>query len=386
MRKVLSPAFGLGGRFDRALSEYPDASFAVGTDEYWMEQALLISMNSVGLSPPNPSVGCVLVKDQKVLASGFTQACGKEHAERMAFENLGKNPDLSEVTAYVTLEPCSHFGSQPPCVDLFLKHPVKRIVIALMDPDDRVNGEGIKKLQAIGTEVKLGVLAEEARAFQFPFLANRILKRPVWIAKWAQTPDGCLADSEDQSKWITGPKSRAYTHWLRQKYDLIVVGARTFLSDKPALTVRDSAPPHHRNPMRVVFDPKGLLLDRLEELDGWNVFVMESVLKGLQNGPAPSCWSIPEGEARLGIRFQKAVEAIPRILPLQSIMVEGGASLLNELLESEVFDAAHIFTGTRIFDKNSVKHRVRWRPDSQWHRILQHKFDQDHLQEWVKEF
>ncbi len=386
MNNVLSPGFGLGGRYDRALIEAPSLSFPLGTDEYWMEQALLISMNSVGLSPPNPSVGCVLVKDQKIISSGYTQSFGKEHAERMAFQNLPENPDLRDVTAYVTLEPCSHFGSQPPCVDLFLKHPVKRMVIALMDPDDRVNGLGIQKLKDAGIEVSIGVLAKEVAAFHFPFLANRILKKPIWIAKWAQTKEGYLADAQGQSKWITGKQSRAYTHWLRQKYDAIVVGARTFLADQPALTVRDSAPPHSRNPSRIVFDPKGLLLKNASSFTDWKVFVLQSVLDGLQ-GPTPACvFGIPEGPEFLGNRFKLAVERTDWPRPLQSVMVEGGASLLNELFLAQGFDAAHIFTGARNFADKSDSYRVNWKPDSQWKLVSQHKFEQDDLQEWVKAF
>ena len=228
---LLKSGFALGGRIDRTLNAKVEPSFPFGspeyTDEYWMEQALICSMNSVGLSPPNPSVGCVLVKNQGVLASGFTQATGGEHAERMAFKNLPKDIDLSDVTAYVTLEPCSHFGSQPPCADLFLNTGLKKMVVACQDPDSRVNGEGIQRLRDNGIEVVVGVLEAEVRAFLFPFIFNRTQHRPAWIGKWAQTPQGYLADANGHSKWISNVQSRAYTHWLRQKYDVIVVGAET---------------------------------------------------------------------------------------------------------------------------------------------------------------
>ncbi len=388
MKKEISKGFGLGGRFDRALITHPEPSFQVGTDEYWMEQTLLISMNSVGLSPPNPSVGCMFVKDGVCIASGFTQATGKEHAEKMAFLQLGDHPDLTGVTAYVTLEPCSHFGFQPPCVDLFLNTGIKRIVVAVQDPDPRVNGAALEKLRSNGIEVAIGVLEPEARAFQFPFIANRILKRPVWIGKWAQTQSGDLADANGNSKWITNPESRAYTHWLRQKYDAIVVGAQTFLRDQPALTVRDCAPLHNRNPIRLVFDPKGVVPAKDLESKGFICFVCESELTKLDPEVRPFL-KVIEGrpdEANLVKRFQKAVESMKWEKPLQSILVEGGPSLLKLACAESIFDAVHIFTGTRIFDQASDRYRMKWKPDSSWNRVAEHYFSQDYLQEWVKQF
>jgi diaminohydroxyphosphoribosylaminopyrimidine deaminase/5-amino-6-(5-phosphoribosylamino)uracil reductase len=381
----LKSGFGIGGRIDRALNIEVTPSFSFGSDEYWMEQALITSMEATGLSPPNPSVGCVLVKDQILLAKGFTQATGHEHAERMAFLSLPENTDLSGVTAYVTLEPCSHFGSQPPCVDLFLNSKIKRVVIACQDPDERVNGQGIAKLKAKGIEVTLGVLEAEAKAFLFPFFGNRIWKRPVWIGKWAQTPNGFLADAEGHSKWISNPKSRAYTHWLRQKYDLIVVGAETYLKDSPKLNVRDSAPPHHRDPIPVVFDPKGKLLkhELPEHLQLW---VGEEVLRGF--APASNVFAIPtwKSDDELFLNFKQALEQHTFSKPLQSIMVEGGATLLNGFLDRDYFDAIHQFLGTREFQTEDPRYQIRWKPESSWNYATSYYFDEDHLQEWLKGF
>ncbi len=356
-----------------------------------MEQALLESMNSNGLSEPNPKVGCVLVKEGKEIARGFTRAFGSFHAERVAFGKLDPNEDLSQVTAYVTLEPCSHFGSQPPCVDLFLKTKtwIKRVVIALLDPDDRVNGSGIQKLKDAGIEVKVGVLEKEASLWNFPFLLNRKKKVPVWIGKWAQTTDGFVADANGESKWITNPKSRAYTHWLRQKYDVIIVGAQTYLKDQPKLTIRDCAPPYNRNPVPYVFDPKGILLDHSKPIF-MKTFVCQSVIDAKKGDPKPWVVSIegePSSPALFG-NFQKAVESelLPTQRPLQSIFVEGGARLLNGMLAEDRFDALHIFTGNRTFEKTSDRYRIQFTPSNSWVCASRHNFEQDLLQEWVKGF
>jgi diaminohydroxyphosphoribosylaminopyrimidine deaminase/5-amino-6-(5-phosphoribosylamino)uracil reductase len=360
--------FGLGGRFDRALCEEPAPTFPYGSDSYWMEQALIESMKSAGISSPNPGVGCVIVKEGRELSRGFTQAFRGEHAERQAFSRLPEGASLVGATAYVTLEPCSHFGHQPPCADLLVKSSVSRVVIAMMDPDPRVNGEGVQKLKASGKEVVVGVLEREARAIHFPFIRTRVSKSVVWVAKWAQMPSGHLSDRYGNSKWITNEQSRAYTHWLRQKYDCILVGAETFLKDRPQLTVRDCALPHQRQPVRVVYDPSDRLLSLSpEELKGFHR--LGSEINSRDNPHA----------------LRMAVENLPFQNPLQSVMVEGGARLLNHLLQADAFDAAHVFTGAQRFHELDEKARVHWIPSGKWACVAEHKFKDDLLQEWTKE-
>jgi len=381
----LKTGFGLGGRIERTLSEKVEPSFPMGTDEYWMEQALLCSMKSTGLSPPNPSVGCVIIQNETVLSTGFTQATGREHAERMAFLNLSQDAELKGATAYVTLEPCSHFGSQPPCADLFLGTKIKRVVIGCQDPDTRVNGAGIERLRNDGIEVKVGVLENEIKAFLFPFFFERINKQPAWIGKWAQTPLGYLADASGNSKWISNEKSRAYTHWLRQKYDVIVVGAETFLQDSPKLTVRGSALPHHRNPTPVIFDPKG----KISNFDIPSHFIHGvgdpyfSKEHEAENAFAIPAWTSPE---ELFFNFKQKLNRHPFPKALQSVMVEGGASLLNALIQYDCIDAIHQFTGVSEFTNRRARYQTHWNPSAFWNYATSYYFDQDHLQEWWKGF
>jgi diaminohydroxyphosphoribosylaminopyrimidine deaminase/5-amino-6-(5-phosphoribosylamino)uracil reductase len=385
--KPLRPGFGLAGRIDRTLVRQVEASFPEGSDEYWMEQALIEAMNSVGISAPNPGVGCVIVKNGQELARGFTQAWKQSHAERMAFDSLPADVNLEGAEVFVTLEPCSHTGFQPPCSDLFPGRGLARVVVATPDPDPRVRGEGLRRLAHSGIRVETGVLEAEVRATLFPFLKTRGAKRAVWVAKWARMPSGHLADVDGNSKWITNARSRAYTHWLRQKYDVIVVGAGTFLNDRPALTVRDCAPPRQRQPGRVVFDPKGVLLGLPESaLEGFRVLVCRGLLPDGRSDPATFVEMDADPlDPNLGPVFQATLESMSFEKPLQGVMVEGGARLLRTLMEAQIFDAAHVFTGTQKFDRLSNREWLEPGPGPGFGLSTHHVFDEDVLQEWVKE-
>jgi diaminohydroxyphosphoribosylaminopyrimidine deaminase/5-amino-6-(5-phosphoribosylamino)uracil reductase len=352
-----------------------------------MEQALIESMNSVGISAPNPGVGCVIVKNGRELARGFTQAWKHPHAERMAFSALPADVSIEGAEVFVTLEPCSHTGFQPPCSDLFGGRGISRVVVAVTDPDPRVSGEGLRRLADSGIRVETGVLEAEVRATLFPFLKTRGVKKTVWVAKWARMPSGHLADVEGQSKWITNAQSRAYTHWLRQKYDVIVVGARTFLSDRPALTARDCAPPWQRQPERVVFDPKGELLSLPESaLEGFRVLVCRGrIPEGRSDRATFFEMDTDPLDPNLGRVFQATLESMHFEKPLQSVMVEGGARLLRTLMEAQVFDAAHVFTGAQKFDRLSNREWLELGPGPGFGLSSHHVFDEDVLQEWVKE-
>lgn len=365
-RKIsLRDGFVLGGRFDRTLNAAVPPLFPTNTDEYWMEQAILTAMEAIGWSAPNPSVGAVLVDPltQTEISRGFTQAFRHEHAEREAIQAALKSGRKTEgATLYVTLEPCSHQGNQPPCADLVAACGIGRVVIGSGDPDPRVSGQGTRRLRDAGIEVVEGVLEDECRGWHHPFLRTRDpSRRIVWAGKWAQTASGELADWKGDSKWISNPKSRAYTHWLRQRYDAILVTAETWLRDQPRLDVRDCAPPHRRNPLRIVLDRSG----RLDQAK-----LDPSVRR---------------------VRTLDEVETLALDPPLQSVMVEGGPTLLNALIQSDRLDVVHQFTGLKRFDpppagQDPDRYRIRWAPDPAWYCAAQQKIDGDHLQEWVKSF
>lgn len=373
-KQYLKKGFGLGGWLPASLEVATKSGaywpvmtevFEHASDEYWMFKALVASMESIGVAAPNPAVGCVIVRQGKHIATGATGAFGGPHAELVAI-NAAKDAgykDLKGATCYVTLEPCCHHGKQPPCVDALIKSGVKRVVVALADPFEDVSGAGIRKLRAKGIEVELGVLAAECAGWHFPFLMEQVLGRPVIIGKWAQTLDGKLADDYGSSKWITGPHARAHTHWLRQKYDAIMIGANTLLNDQPSLNVRDCRKPNHhtRNPVRLVFDPNARLLERSESEQKKLVERMRlapGCFYGVKSQKASELMKAHESESfrviALGANQQElldefinsAASLYPQWFPekrLQSIFVEGGPRLLNLLLYQGRLDAAHAF-------------------------------------------
>ena len=364
-------------------------------DEFWMKEALREGMRGAGIASPNPSVGCVLVESfgvspagtfvSREAARGCTQAYGGWHGERSAFENLKKqkpSADAHGITAYVTLEPCSHVGKQPPCANLLVEKKVKRVVIAASDPHPLVNGQGIEKLRAAGIEVEVGLMLAESVAWNLPFFLSAIGKRVTWAAKWAQSLDGCLADDQGGWKWITGPRARAYSHWLRQKYDAIVVGAGTVLSDFPDLRPRDCWLAGQSLPTKVIFDPKGRLLSPSEEQknllrqktlagkEGKLIFVSDGFHLDSKDPRTDSKW-VREMQDELGVVFlepprsasgakiggevaQDAVQSFVTAIesfdfacfrgkPLQSVFVEGGPQLLSQMIERNIFDVFHVF-------------------------------------------
>lgn len=358
---ILESGFGLGGFIPRGIAAGISAVSpeTIRDDEGWMRLALIEAMEGIGRTAPNPAVGAVLVKDGKLLAKASTQDYGSFHAETMALK-LAPPGSTEGATCYVTLEPCGGTGKQGPCADALIKAGVKRVVIAATDPHEKAGGLGLKKLKDAGLDLTLGVLEAEAKAWHFPFLAYQTKKSPIILGKWAQTLDGHLADDEDNSQWISGARSRSYTHWLRQKYDAIMVGVHTVLRDKPRLTARDSALPLARHPHKIVFDPSGRLLAADES-------VIEALLEETKaTGPYVYWCTDPKIKTYPAnfLPYKDRILHFPKIdfenwqafflalsddlkqrtgRELQSVMVEGGSQLLTLLMRSNQLDAAHIF-------------------------------------------
>ena len=207
------------------------------SDERYMALAISLGRRNLGQTSPNPSVGCVLVKNDVIVGRGYTAPGGRPHAETQALKQAGSVANGS--TAYITLEPCSHEGKTPPCAQALVEAGVKRAVIATIDPDKRVNGKGISILEAAGIEVKVGVLAEQASLDHAGFFSSQSDCRPWITLKLATSIDGKIATSKGDSKWITGSSARHFVHNMRRKHDAIMVGSGTVISDDPNLNVRD---------------------------------------------------------------------------------------------------------------------------------------------------
>lgn len=213
-----------------------------------MAHALALGRRGWGNTWPNPAVGCVIVKDGRVVGRGWTRLGGRPHAEVVALAQAGEA--ARGATAYVTLEPCSHHGKTPPCADALVAAGVVRAVVALTDPDPRVNGQGLARLRAAGLEVSEGVMADEAREDQKGFLSRVTRGRPMVTLKLATSFDGRIATASGESQWITGPQARRLVHAQRLRHDAVMIGAGTARADDPTLNVRDMGARHQ--PVRVV--------------------------------------------------------------------------------------------------------------------------------------
>ncbi len=219
-----------------------------------MRHALRLAARGLGRVAPNPSVGCVIVsRDGDIVGRGFTQAGGRPHAETEALRQAGENARGG--TAYVTLEPCAHHGKTPPCANALVASGVARVVAAIVDPDPRVRGQGMKILEAGGVAVTQGVCAGEARALNAGFFKRIDYGRPLVALKIAQSADGYIADAYGNSRWITSEEARRHGHLMRARFDAIVVGIGTVLQDDPLLTCRIPGL-EGASPLRVVLDSR----------------------------------------------------------------------------------------------------------------------------------
>jgi len=228
------------------------------TDRTWMRRAIALAWRACGRVAPNPAVGAVIVRDGVVVGEGCTKPPGGPHAEIVALREAGER--ARGATLYVTLEPCTHYGRTPPCVEAILRAGIARVVIGVRDPYPEVDGRGIAALRAAGLAVEVGVEAEAAAEVIAGYLKRLRTGLPEVTLKYAMTLDGRLATRTGHSRWITGPEARRYVHQLRDRHDAILVGVETVLQDDPELTTRlDPADagddgPHH--PLRVVLDSR----------------------------------------------------------------------------------------------------------------------------------
>jgi diaminohydroxyphosphoribosylaminopyrimidine deaminase/5-amino-6-(5-phosphoribosylamino)uracil reductase len=319
-------------------------------DADMMQRALLLAREAVGLASPNPTVGCILVKDAKVIGEGAHHYDAKDHAEVVALKQAGA--DAHGATAYVTLEPCSHHGRTGPCSDALIAAKVKRVVIATQDPNPKVSGEGIKKLVSAGIEVDLGLCETEARALNDAFAKFIQTQFPFVTLKAALSVDGYLAPpphtrAARQPHWLTGPAARDEAQQLRHASDAILTGVGTVLADDPALTDRTGLP-RRRPLLRVVLDTalvtpidshlvtssnEDLLLFCSSTVDEPRELAL--LARGVQIERIPTT---ALGRLDLHIVLKKLAER-----QLLSVLVEAGPRINGALLRDDLVDKAVLF-------------------------------------------
>jgi diaminohydroxyphosphoribosylaminopyrimidine deaminase/5-amino-6-(5-phosphoribosylamino)uracil reductase len=284
-------------------------------DADWMAAAVALSRRGRPGSAPNPNVGCLIVKDGRVVARGWTQRGGRPHAEAAALAAAG---DAARgATAYVTLEPCAHASPRgPACSDTLIAAGVARVVIAAQDPDPRTDGQGIARLQAAGIEVVFNVLPADARAAMAPWWTRQAERRPFVTLKLATSLDGCIARADGSSRWITGDRARAHGHLERAIHQAILVGRGTFDADAPRLDVR--------LPGLEGRSPQKLLLTRGQAPEGWTAVASPEDIDDVDS-------VLVEGGAGAASAFL-AADRVDRLLLYRApILIGGGKPALGDI-------------------------------------------------------
>jgi diaminohydroxyphosphoribosylaminopyrimidine deaminase/5-amino-6-(5-phosphoribosylamino)uracil reductase len=285
-------------------------------------------------------VGCVLEKNGEIIGEGFHRQFGGPHAEVEAVRSVGReSQSLEGTTAYVTLEPCSHFGKTPPCADLLINRKVDRVVVANIDPNPLVAGRGIRKLQEAGIAVATGLLARDGGFLNRRFFTAMTSQRPYIVLKWAETADGFIARTNFDSKWISGPFARKLVHQWRHEEQAIMVGTQTALYDNPRLNVRDYP---GKDPVRVVIDRHLRLPPGLHFADGSQPTYVFNLKK---NESLPNLTYV---QLEAGGFLQQAMEHLFRA-GIHSVMVEGGSGLLQALIDLGLWDEARVVKSPGVF-------------------------------------
>jgi diaminohydroxyphosphoribosylaminopyrimidine deaminase/5-amino-6-(5-phosphoribosylamino)uracil reductase len=311
---------------------------AVDVQERYMRRALELAALGRGQVSPNPMVGCVIVHDatQRIIGEGWHQRYGEAHAERNTIHAVQPHDLLllPESTAYVTLEPCSHYGKQPPCANLLIEKGIGRVVCCNDDPNPLVGGQGFQKLKQAGIRVERGLVAEEGRRLNARFFTFMEQQRPYVILKWAETSDGYMGAPGGQPVQISGPLSQRLVHRWRGEEDAIMVGTNTARTDNPRLNTRLWP---GKNPIRIVIDRHNTLPPDLHLFDG-------------------SQQTIVISQTRLSGGLVSLVEQ-----KITSVLVEGGAALLTSFLSEGLWDEMRVFRSPTMLGDGVKAPAVRGR-------------------------
>ena len=307
-----------------------------------------IANNGIGTTRPNPSVGAVIVYQNKIIGEGFTSPHGENHAEVNAINAVENKSLLKEATIFVTLEPCSHFGKTPPCADLIVKHQLKQVVIGCLDSNSLVAGKGVSHIENAGINVIVGVLEKECRMHHKRFFKVQENKRPYIILKWAETKDGFVAPiskNENKPIFISNTYSQQLVHKLRSAEHAILVGTKTVLADNPKLNIRSWS---GENPVRVVLDNTLRIPKNSNILDGSAKTI---VITAVKDKNIVSSKNLIFEEIDFSKNIAKQVCEVLSKYQIQSLIVEGGTRTLQTFIDEKLWDEALVFVGNTSFVK-----------------------------------
>lgn len=327
-------------------------------DSRYITRCFELAKKGIGKVSPNPLVGCVIVKNGRIIGEGWHEEYGKSHAEINAFNNCITSPEGS--TLYSNLEPCSHTNKKtPPCVPEIINRKISKVVISNVDPNPDVNGKGLGQLKQHGITVVPGIMEDEGKElnrFYFKYVENKI---PFVTIKIAQTLDGKIADSQGKQSWITGDESGKYVHSLRGIYDTVLIGANTVAVDDPLLTVRNTS---GRNPVRIVLDGNQSISSTakiLNQQDNENTWIVTSDVvtnnfKRVLKEKGVKLITLPTSSSNKINLEEVLIEAGKR--NISSILVEGGSSIFTQFIDQKLFDELIVLQSPKLFGKglNSV--------------------------------
>ncbi|WGX74985.1 bifunctional diaminohydroxyphosphoribosylaminopyrimidine deaminase/5-amino-6-(5-phosphoribosylamino)uracil reductase RibD [Paraclostridium bifermentans] len=324
-------------------------------DKYYMSLAINLARKGIGKVNPNPMVGAVIVKDNKIVGTGYHEKYGGKHAEINAIENSRES--LNESTMYVNLEPCSHFGKMPPCVDKIIESKINKVVIASVDPNPLVQGKGIKKLRDAGIEVKVGVLDEENKKLNEVFLKYIKNKKPFVVMKVAMSLDGKIATTTGQSKWISCDESRRHVHKLRSQVMSILVGINTVIKDNPMLDCRLE---NGKNPIRIIVDTT--LKIHIDSKIVSSSKSIRTIVVTTKNANRNVMKLLEDkGVEILTVNLKNNLvdlkEMINKLgeLNIDSILIEGGSSLNFSAINENIVDKIQVYVAPIILGGESSK-------------------------------
>ncbi|MCX7697329.1 MAG: bifunctional diaminohydroxyphosphoribosylaminopyrimidine deaminase/5-amino-6-(5-phosphoribosylamino)uracil reductase RibD [Bacteroidales bacterium] len=321
-------------------------------DELFIQRCLTLAHGGIGLVEPNPYVGCVVVKEGKIIGEGFHFQFGGPHAEVLAIQSIKEKSNFDDAVLYVNLEPCSHYGKTPPCTDLIIQKGFRRVVIAMEDPNPLVNGNGIRRLREAGIDVKVGVCKDDALRLNRSFVTFHKQKRPYIILKWAQTRDGfidiLLTSRQRNSYWISSSLTDILTHSWRAREQAIMIGAHTLLKDDPQLTVRHFA---GRNPLRIIMTST---LIKEEQIKKFKIYQAKSPI--LIFNPHISQKIQHVEWVKIPFNHEVLEHICDELYKrnIQSVIVEGGKQLLESFIRSNLWDEARVIVGNKRFYQGLV--------------------------------
>lgn len=319
----------------------------ISSDIKYMKRALALARKGIGKTSPNPAVGCVIVKNDKIVGEGWHKRAGGHHAEVHALQMAGDAARDADV--YVTLEPCSHTGKTPPCCEALIRAGVRRVVAGMCDPNPRVNGNGLKALEQAGIQTSCGVLEDECRTINRPFIKHVTTGLPYVTFKFAMTLDGKIATVTGESRWISGEKSRIQVHKMRAENDAIMVGVDTIIADNPQLNVRHVK---GRDPVRIIVDTRLRTPESVGVLEGDSAY--DTIIATTESNPKVHLRYTTQGATIVVCEELDGHVSMADLLKklgdmgIQSILLEGGSRLAGDMLRHSLIDEFVIFIAPKI--------------------------------------